>query len=229
MIFPYSWTSLIFTAVAVVISMVLHELAHGYVALWNGDPTAKVNGRLTLNPLAHFDLVGFVMLIVVGFGYAKPVPVNPYNFKHPKRGLFTVAIAGVVVNLILAFISCGFVLPMWSLATKFQGNVWGSVFSGVANFFEIMALLNLNLIFFNLLPIHPLDGFRVVEAFTKFTNPYAKFIRDYGHYILIGLIGLGVVVDIFGLPAYIDILGTYISYFTGLVRKLFMAFWGLIF
>ena len=190
--------------------MVLHELAHGYVALWNGDPTAKVNGRLTLNPLAHFDLVGFVMLIVVGFGYAKPVPVNPYNFKHPKRGLFTVAIAGVTVNLILAFISCGFVLPMLSLATKFSGSVWGSIFSGVSAFFEIMALLNLNLIFFNLLPIHPLDGFRVVEAFTKFTNPYTKFIRDYGHYILIGLIALGVVVDLFHLPTYIDKLGTYI-------------------
>ena len=61
--------------------MVLHEIAHGYVALWNGDPTAKVNGRLSLNPLVHFDAIGFIMLMVVGFGYAKPVPVNPGNFK----------------------------------------------------------------------------------------------------------------------------------------------------
>ena len=207
--------------------MVLHELAHGYVALWNGDPTAKVNGRLTVNPLAHFDLIGFAMLMTVGLGYAKPVPVNPYNFKHRKRGIFTVAIAGVIVNLVLAFLSCGFLMLMMFLARTFQGGA--SVFTGFADFFSIMARLNLNLFFFNLLPIHPLDGFRIVEAFTKFTNPYTKFIRDYGQYFLLILIVLGVFVDIFGLPWYIDILGTYVSTFTGWVFKVFMMFWQLIF
>lgn len=228
---------LIFVAVAVVISVVLHELAHGYVALWNGDPTAKLSGRLSLNPLKHFDLIGFLMLMTVGFGYAKPVPVNPYNFKHQKRGLFTVAIAGIVVNLILAFLSCCFYLLMIVFARLCVGSAVGvNIFNALALFFNYMARLNLNLVFFNLLPIHPLDGFRIVEAFTKFTNPYTKFIRDYGHYILIILILLGVVVRAFvsrlGLPpaiGYIDILGTYISTFSGWVYDGFMWFWQLIY
>lgn len=208
--------------------MVLHEIAHGYVALWNGDPTAKVNGRLTLNPLAHFDAMGFIMLMVVGFGYAKPVPVNPYNFKHQKRGIFTVAIAGVVVNLVLAFLSCGFLMLMYFIA-RHCGEGGARVFNGFAGFFAIMVRINLNLVFFNLLPIHPLDGFRVVEAFTKFTNPYTKFIRDYGHYILMGLIILGIVVNVFNLPEFIDILGLYIKTFVGWVSTGFTWFWGLIF
>ena len=73
---------IIFTLIAVTIGLVCHEVAHGLVAKWNGDPTAKYAGRLTLNPLKHFDLIGFIMMMLVGFGYAKPVPVNPYNFKH---------------------------------------------------------------------------------------------------------------------------------------------------
>ena len=92
-----------------------------------------------------------------------------------------------------------------------------------------MARLNLNLVFFNLLPIHPLDGFRVVEAFTRFNNPYTKFIRDYGHYILMALIILGIVVDVFKLPYFIDILGLYISKFSGWVSTGFIWFWSLIF
>ena len=97
----FNIADILIVALVVLISMILHELAHGYVALWNGDATAKVNRRLTLNPLAHFDIIGFFMLMTVGFGYAKPVPVNPYNFRHQKRGIFTVAIAGVTVNLVL--------------------------------------------------------------------------------------------------------------------------------
>ena len=79
---------LIFTLVAVCIALVLHEVAHGLVAKWNGDYTAKYSGRLSLNPLKHFDLIGFIMMMLVGFGYAKPVPVNPNNFKHYRRGAY---------------------------------------------------------------------------------------------------------------------------------------------
>ena len=150
-------------AIAVVISMVLHELAHGYVALWNGDMTAKVNGRLTLNPLAHFDIFGFFMFMVVGFGYAKPVPVNPYNFKHQKRGIFTVAIAGVTVNMILAFLSCALMTLFAVLQSKVPSAT--TVFGYFKDFFNIMANVNITFFFFNILPIHPLDGFRVIESF----------------------------------------------------------------
>ena len=102
-------------AVAIVISIVLHELAHGYVALWNGDATAKVSGRLTLNPLAHFDPFGLVMLLLVRFGYAKPVPVNPDNFRRRKTGMLTVAFAGIVMNLLLAFQAALLRIPQYFL------------------------------------------------------------------------------------------------------------------
>ena len=97
------WRAAIYTVLGVYFALVLHEIAHGLVALWNGDTTAKNMGRLSMNPVKHFDLVGLVMMLAVGFGYAKPVPVNPYNFKHYRRGLFTVAIAGICMNLLLAF------------------------------------------------------------------------------------------------------------------------------
>ena len=172
-------------AVAILLAIMLHELAHGYVALWNGDATAKVYGRLTLNPLAHFDPMGLVMLLLVRFGYAKPVPVNPDNFRHRKLGLFTVALAGIA--------------------------------------------LNLNLAVFNILPIYPLDGFRVVESLTRATNPYCRFMRNYGQYVLIILVGISVIVDLTPIPWYFDILGTYVSTLQGWIMKGFTAFWGLFF
>ena len=100
--------TMLITLFAVVPALVLHELAHGLVALWNGDPTAKFSGRLTLNPLKHLDPVGFIMMMLVGFGYAKPVPVNPYNFKKFRRGLITVSAAGIIMNVLVAFVSSFF-------------------------------------------------------------------------------------------------------------------------
>lgn len=223
---------LLLTLVAVCISLVLHELAHGLVAKWNGDYTAKFAGRLTLNPIKHFDLVGFIMMMLVGFGYAKPVPVNPYNFKHRTRGMFTVAIAGVVVNLILGFIGAlGFCLMLLAVnhATT-EGVFWWYIW----RFFGILATINLSLVFFNILPIFPLDGFRVVEAFAKRGNRYCAFMRTNGRYILWGLVGLSFIVSAatsrVSLPIwfeYIDILGTYLNFFVTKVFGLFTSFWGL--
>lgn len=213
-------------AVAVLIAIILHELAHGYVALWNGDPTAKFSGRLSINPIRHFDLIGFLMLMVCGFGYAKPVPVNPFNFKHRKRGIFTVAVAGIALNLILAFISSGFMVLMNLM------QVWvpkaAGFWYGLERFFMYAMSVNLSLFFFNLLPIYPLDGFRIIESFTRFNNPITKFIRDYGMYILIILFGLGLLVDLIpGMPVYFDVLGLYILNARNAVIRLFMLFWGL--
>ena len=89
---------------AVVFALVLHELAHGLIALLNGDNTAKLYGRLSVNPLRHFDIVGLAMMLLVGFGWAKPVPINPNNFKNRKVGAITVSVAGIVTNLLLAFL-----------------------------------------------------------------------------------------------------------------------------
>ena len=93
---------------ALICALCLHELAHGLVALWNGDGTAKAYGRLSLNPLRHFDFIGLLFMLFAGFGWAKPVPVNPNNFKNRKLGAVTVSLAGVVTNLLLAFL---FALP----------------------------------------------------------------------------------------------------------------------
>lgn len=142
---------LIFTLVAVCIALVLHEVAHGLVAKWNGDYTAKYSGRLSLNPLKHFDLIGFIMMMLVGFGYAKPVPVNPNNFKHYRRGLITVAIAGVIMNLILAFVSVMLWCLMWY---AYKSATFGAASVGVINlclylmnFFAIFTSINLSLVF----------------------------------------------------------------------------------
>ena len=131
--------------VAILISIILHELAHGWVALWNGDETAKLSGRLTLNPLAHFDPVGFIMLVLMRFGYAKPVPINPYNFKRRRLGMFTVSIAGVVLNLTLAFLA----MPLY-ITFRLQNQYY------FAYFFSILVVININLALFNLLPLYPL-------------------------------------------------------------------------
>ena len=91
--------------IAVLFVFVPHEFAHAFIAYKNGDPTAKMNGRLTLNPIKHLDPIGCILCIFTGFGWAKPVPIYPYNFKNYRRGLFTTAIAGVVINYIIAFLA----------------------------------------------------------------------------------------------------------------------------
>lgn len=230
----------LFTVVSVCIAMVLHEVAHGLVAKWNGDNTAKNLGRLSLNPLKHFDPIGFVMLMTVGFGYAKPVPVNPYNFKNRTRGMVTVALAGIITNLILAFVSAFFVRLFSFLSTQAllsgSSDVLPIVFVYAVYFFMILMTINLSLVFFNLLPIYPLDGFKVVESFTKYGNKFCEFMRTNGQYILYGLVALSFVVssamsEVPTLPfwfEYIDILGTYLEFFVGIVSWLFSSFWSLI-
>lgn len=230
-IFPFfgDFIGIILSFLGIVVSIVLHELAHGYVALWNGDATAKVNGRLSFNPLAHFDIFGFFMLMVVGFGYAKPVPVNSYNFRHRRRGMFLVAIAGITVNIILAFLSFGLMCLFIWIHSRSNIVVW----QYFEIFFANMVLININLFFFNLLPIHPLDGFRVLESFTKYDNKAMSFLRKYGRYILFVLVGISIIMGILSgvvdLPIWCDPLGAYITYAYRGMRWIFAKFWGLFF
>ncbi|MCH5161179.1 MAG: site-2 protease family protein [Clostridiales bacterium] len=220
--------NIVFVFLAACVGIVCHEVAHGLVAKWNGDNTAKNAGRLTLNPLKHFDLIGFIMMMCVGFGYAKPVPVNPYNFKHFRRGLFLVAIAGIVTNVIIAFFSALLYGLMVMASVKY------AAFGYFAYFFSILLSINLSLAFFNLLPIFPLDGFRIVEVFTHRGNKFCDFMRTNGQYLILILVGLGFLVSMAfnyaALPSwfrYIDVLGTYINFFVGHVGNGFVSFWGL--
>lgn len=145
-------------AVLLLVVFPVHEMAHGFAAYLLGDKTAKYQGRLTMNPLAHMDPFGSLMMLLVGVGYAKPVPVNPYNFKNRKAGMALTALAGPLSNLLMAILSVGlyrvliiFVSDGWTLTLLRMGLV------------ELFASININLAMFNLLPIPPLDGFRIIS------------------------------------------------------------------
>ncbi len=145
---------------------------------------------MTLNPLKHLDPVGYVLCAAAGFGWAKPVPIDPYNFRNYKRGMFTTAIAGVVVNDIEEFFAdLIFVLILRLLAPVAAAStiVYYLYFFLETTFFMIFAY-SLYSVVFNLLPLFPLDGFRVVEALTRQINPVQRFLRNYGQVILIILV-----------------------------------------
>ena len=156
-------------------SLSLHELAHGFAAYTQGDGYAKAAGRLTLNPFKHLDPIGTVMMLLCGFGWAKPVPIVPNNFKNGKKSMFIVALAGVVCNITLAFILI-FLLYFLLYICKidFNSNVWLMVLYLVIS---MVAQSNIALCIFNLIPIPPLDGYRVVkEIFINYKNQYT-FIK----------------------------------------------------
>ncbi len=163
---------------AFLIAVMAHEVAHGYVALKCGDPTAKYMGRLNFNPQSHFDLFGAVMFLVIGFGYAKPVPINPNNFASYKKDSIKVSLAGVVTNFLLAFL----IYPVYTLAVPYiiQLASYSSMGYGFAQFFiaflQYFLWINLVLMVFNLMPIPPLDGFRFLELILPAGNKFMQFL-----------------------------------------------------
>lgn len=191
------------------IAIILHEIAHGYAAMTQGDYTAKFAGRLTVNPIAHFDLIGFIMMMSVGIGWAKPVPVNPSNFRKIRKGIFWVSIAGVLTNLIIAIISFALYAIFFSIIS--EGLLAHNIFAIFAYYFlQYSVILNAGLIAFNLLPIYPLDGFRIIESFTRYNNRFCMFMRKYGTQIFLCLFLLGLVADFTGLY-WLDVLGNLVS------------------
>lgn len=215
---------------AVTIVLTLHEFAHAYVAVKCGDPTPKWNRRLSLNPLRHFDLVGLLCFTLVGFGWAKPVPINPYNFKKYKRGLFLTAAAGIVMNYLTAAIVF---YPLYRVTSSYVPYVT-FVTELLTTFTYYLYAYSLSFAVFNLLPLHPLDGFRIVDALNKRRGKVFRFLRENGHWILLGLVIESFLCQIFvthagiGIMRYFDILGWIMQFAVRILGWPIKTLWGLI-
>lgn len=165
---------LILYVVIILVSISIHEYSHAKAADILGDPTPRLSGRLTLNPLAHLDPFGFLMLLIIKIGWAKPVPINPYNFKNPNTGMMITGLAGPLSNFftawVLAIILRNIPAPHYVLYDAFTAAIW----------------INLALMIFNLLPIPPLDGSRIFTQFLPYETQV--FLERYSFVLLIAIL-----------------------------------------
>jgi len=196
--------------IAIVVAIVLHEFSHSYVAVKMGDNTPKAYGRLTLNPLAHFDALGLICFVIVGFGWAKPVPINTLNFRNHKKGVIAVSLAGIITNIIIAFISAGLYVCVENYMSI------GTFKFFLSYLFLFGMIMNLSLAVFNLLPIYPLDGFNFLNAFMRYDNKFVDFNMRYGQILLLILVISGLV-------------GFVLGYAVNGIVWVFEWFWNLIF
>lgn len=178
-------TDYIYIVVAALFAIILHEIAHGLVSTWLGDPTPKRQGRLSLNPLKHLDPIGTLCLIFFRVGWAKPVVVNPDYYKNKKRGMALVALAGPLMNFLLAIFS------IIIMAIFVKVNAYSNVLIIIYNFLLYFSVINLGLGLFNLIPIPPLDGSRILGAFLK-DDTYEQYMKyeRYGFIIIAILLAL---------------------------------------
>lgn len=201
------------------LAMTIHEYMHARVAYAFGDNTASFSGRLTLNPLAHIDPFGLFCFIMLGYGWATPVPVNPMKFKKYRLGMFFVSIAGVIANIVLAFIFSGIYFYLvqnewfWQLLEKSY-----MLFAFLSFFFSISITMNLSLFFFNLIPIPPLDGFNMIDSIASANNKFINFVKQYGFQIFLGYLVITNILKI-------DL----ISYLVDYVELAFTNFWNTIY
>ena len=203
---------LILLAPPILLALTFHEFMHGWIAYKLGDPTAKMAGRLSMNPLVHLDPFGTIMIFLVRFGWAKPVPVNPSYFRNPKRDMLLVSLAGPGANMLLAFLS---------------GLLFRSFHAGSFNFLPTIVLqplyimvkyslqINLALAIFNLMPVPPLDGSKILYGLLppQYDHVYENLER-YGPWALMGLI-------LFGMLTGVSILGAFIYPFVNFFSRLF--------
>ena len=168
----------IILAFALTLSLTIHEFAHAWVADYLGDPTPRSQGRVTLNPIAHLDPLGTIMLLLMGFGWGKPVMFDPYNLKNQQRDTVFIALAGPTSNILFAFLIALFfpILP-------FSALIW-----------QVVISINISLAVFNLIPIHPLDGSKILSGLLprQYAYEYNEIMQRYGYIILLALIFLPV-------------------------------------
>ena len=186
-------------AIPLLFSVIIHEVAHGWVAYRMGDPTAKWLGRLSLNPLKHLDPVGTLMLFLVGFGWAKPVPVNLNNISDRRKGLIFVSSAGIVANILFAFIA----LLFFRLFSTSSSRI-----AVILVYFVVQ--INITLAALNLIPIPPLDGSKILMGIvSERTQYFLARLEPYGFFIIIGFLYLGILDPLIGLFRWI--IGTLIG------------------
>ncbi len=216
--------SLLFTIPAVLIALTFHEFAHAYVANLNGDPTAKNLGRMTLNPIAHLDIIGSLCMLIFGFGWAKPVPVNPRNYRDYRKGELTVSLAGVTMNLILAILGAFVAVTTYSIATRNGVYTISPAMEKLCLVFYYFSFMNCGLMLFNLIPIYPLDGYHVFELLLgKYVSAnFFSFMHRNGQWILIGLIVLFDTIDFSPLSIALNAVFGWIMNFAGWVIGLFV-------
>jgi len=176
--------SILLAIPAVFIGIIIHEYSHALTADLLGDSTPRRYGRLTLNPLAHIDIIGLLAFVLIGFGWAKPVPVNPSNFKRPRLYDVLVSLAGPVSNFLIALV----VILIQFIINKANGGNYGTL-PGIVPVLHYIAYFNIAFFFLNLLPIPPLDGYHILKSFLgpKYNN-FFRIYERYGILILLGFV-----------------------------------------
>ena len=198
----YIIRQIIVSAVPILVAIILHEVSHGFVAYKLGDPTAKIMGRLTLNPIAHIDLFGTILMPLIllisthgqiVFGYAKPVPINPHNFRDPKRDMAISAAGGPLMNIFIALVSV-IILKYLILPAASHGSevMVGNILKPLVMMLTASIQINIVLAAFNLMPIPPLDGGRVLMGLLpdRYAHSFGR-IEPFGMIIVLGLVATG--------------------------------------
>jgi Zn-dependent protease len=208
---PFTWVfNKILLIPGLVIGISAHEFAHAKAADMLGDPTPRMQGRVTLNPLRHFDPIGLIALLLIGFGWGRPVQISPQNFRNVRRSSFIVSIAGVTMNFVLAFLFYGLYCVLAMIAYR-GGFLSPRLFGTLEPIFWGIVWMNLALMIFNLLPVPPLDGFNIVtEIFDLRRYRFWYSLYNFGFPILMVLILLGVTSRVMtpALSALFDFLNT---------------------